>query len=137
MKWKRIPKEKAVQPETGYYSIWKELIADEGSHQCVYCAIHDASFGGIRNFHIEHYKPKSLPRFQHLINSIANLFYACPICNTFKSNDWPSDPIPDHSVESYPDPSEIDYCQLFDVDAATGLISGKYLASKYMIEKMH
>lgn len=134
MKWKRIPKESASQPDSGNYKAWKQLIADEGFHQCVYCAIPDASLGGLRSFHIEHYKPKS--KFKDLENDINNLFYACPICNTFKSNDWPAEPNKDHSINSYPNPSILDYTDLFNTDPETGTISGKYIASKYIVEKL-
>jgi len=137
MKWKRIPKERSIQPSSGSYQDWKQEIADEGFHQCVYCAIHDADFGGIRNFHVEHYKPKSIVRFKDLRDDITNLYYACPICNTFKSNDWPSDPVDDFSIHCYPDPSIIDYCDIFVLDEQSGLVSGRYIASKYMVEKLY
>lgn len=135
MRWKRIPKEHAVQPSSGQYSDWKQRIADEGFHQCVYCAIHEASFGGIRNFHIEHYRPKS--KFPDLINDIKNLYYACPICNTFKSNDWPSDTTEDFSRHCYSDPSLVDYSDIFDTDRTSGMISGRHPASKYMVERVY
>ena len=137
MKWKRIPKEHTIQPSSGVYSDWKQIIADEGFHQCVYCAIHDANFGGIRNFHVEHYRPKSIPRFAKLKNDIKNLYYACPICNTFKSNDWPSDMVDDYSSHCYPDPSQVDYCEIFEVSDSDGIIEGKYLASKYIVERVY
>lgn len=137
MKWKRIPKENAVQPDKGTYEQWKPIVADEGSHQCVYCAIHEAVFGGIRNFHVEHYRPKSLKQFKHLRDDITNLYYACPVCNTFKSNDWPNDPVDDHSVRCYPDPSKTDYCALFDVNPKTGVLEGKYVASRYLEKRIH
>ena len=62
------PKEKTQQPTKGKYSDWKEILAEEGFNQCVYCAIPDACFGGIRNFHVEHYRPKS--KFKKLENNI-------------------------------------------------------------------
>lgn len=136
MKWKRIRKEASVQPASGIYSDWKPYIANEAENRCVYCAIHDAFLGGLRNFHVEHYRPKSIERFSSLENSIENLYYSCPICNTFKSNDWPNDPNDDHSIQCYPDPSKYDYCDLFEVNIETGLISGKYVATKYIVEKL-
>ena len=54
--------------------------------------------------------------------------------NTFKSNDWPCDPVQDNSVPSYPNPSEIDYNALFSVDAENGLIEGRYIAAEYIQE---
>jgi hypothetical protein len=136
MEWKRIPKENSRQPEEGTYSDWKPLLAEEGFHQCVYCAIPEPQFGGIRNFHIEHYKPKSRREFEHLINDIRNLFYACAICNTFKGADWPSDPVHNFSNPSYPDPGNTCYEEIFSREEG-GLIRGRYTAAVYMIEKLY
>ncbi len=137
MNWKRIPKEKSTQPEKGAYHDWKELLAEEGFYQCVYCAISEGSMGGIRNFHVEHYKPKGLPAFAHLENVFTNLFYACPICNSFKGDDWPEDPTEELNNFSYPDPSRIDYSEIFIKNIGTPFIDGKNTASKYMIEKLY
>lgn len=134
MKWKRIPKEESKQPPKGKYSDWKQLLADEGFNQCVYCAIHESSFGGIRNYHVEHYRPKS--KFEALENDIKNLFYACAICNTFKSDDWPEEPCKDYSNVSYPYPGEVDYSDIFITNSSPGVIKGKYVASKYMVQKL-
>lgn len=136
MKWKRIPKENSTQPATGKYSDWKHLLAEEGFHQCVYCALHDATFGE-RNFHVEHYKPKSNRRFKHLEDIFSNLFYACPVCNVFKSDSWPGAPKKDHSVEAYPDPSKCDYSNLFKVVNRTGQIKGQFVASRFLIARLH
>lgn len=136
MKWRRIPKETSTQPATGKYSDWKHLLAEEALHQCVYCALHDATFGE-RNFHVEHYKPKSIYRFKHLEHIFSNLFYACPVCNVFKGDSWPRAPKKDHSVEAYPNPSTCDYSDLFSVSMRTGQITGKFLASRFLITRLH
>lgn len=135
MNWKIIKKNPANQPKKGTYRDWKPLIAEEGFNQCVYCAIPENSMGGIRNFHVEHYRPKSI--FVDQENDYCNLFYACPICNSFKSNDWPCNPPEDNSKASYPNPSEVDYNLLFDLDSQKGLIYGKNIAAKYVQEKMY
>lgn len=136
MKWKRIPKENSTQPPTGKYSDWKHLLAEEGFHQCVYCALCDATFGE-RNFHVEHYKPKSNYRFKHLEDIFSNLFYACPVCNVFKGDSWPGAPKKDHSVEAYPNPSKCDYSDLFDEVTRTGQIKGKFVASRFLVARLH
>jgi hypothetical protein len=136
MKWRRVPKENTTQPARGVYSDWKHILAEEGFHQCVYCALHDATFGE-RNFHVEHYKPKSHHRFKHLEHNIKNLFYACPVCNVFKGNSWPRAPKKDHSVEAYPNPSTCDYCELFDLVESSGEIVGKFPASRFLIVRLH
>lgn len=135
MIWKLIPKQNSVQPKNGTYTDWKSILAKEGFNQCVYCAIHDSDFGGIRNFHVEHFKPKSI--FKNLVNNIKNLFYSCPICNTFKGNEWHKPSIPDDFKKIYyPDPSIIDYNSLFDINPNTGIIKGKYPISKFLTQKL-
>lgn len=136
MNWKRIPKENSSQPSTGTYKDWKELLSVEGFHQCVYCSISEAEFGGIRNFHVEHYKPKSLPAFASLVNTYTNLFFACAICNSFKSNDWLGEPTKELNTPCYPDPSVVDYSELFCVNDV-GILVGNNLAAKYLIQKIY
>src|ERR1051326_8981942 len=136
MKWKRIPKENSTQPATGKYSDWKHELAEEGFHQCVYCALRDATFGE-RNFHVEHYKPKSNYRFKHLEDIFSNLFYACPVCNVFKGDSWPRAPKKNHSVAAYPNPSKCDYSDLFNVSQRTGQITGRFTASRFLIARLH
>ncbi|MFD0962554.1 hypothetical protein [Pseudofulvibacter geojedonensis] len=136
MNWKKIDKDKSTQPSNGTYSDWKEQIAKECFYQCIYCSIHEEQFGGIDHYHIEHYRPKSIKRFKKLENDIKNLFYCCPICNRFKSNDWPNDP-DDLEVICYPDPSEYDYSNLIDVDGDNFKVEGKYLSTRYLIERLY
>lgn len=137
MKWLRITKESTPVPSHGSkYSDWKPELAEEGFHQCVYCTISESSFGGIRNFHVEHYKPKGLKQFTYLENEFSNLFYACAICNTFKSDDW-TDPVDDFSVGCYPDPSKKNYGELFQVDVDTALIAGRNTTGTYLVCKLY
>jgi hypothetical protein len=133
MNWKLVCKDKTKQPKTGTYSDWKELIAEECFYQCVYCSIHEAQFGGIDHYHIDHFRPKSREEFKELENSILNLFYACPICNRFKSNDWPGEP--NEEQPCYLDPSEVNYSDLFSVEG-TFLLKGKNVAARYIIERL-
>lgn len=133
MNWRLVIKDPKKQPVMGTYSDWKEQIAEECYFQCVYCSIHEAQFGGANNYHIDHFRPKSLPQFKSLENNILNLFYACPICNRFKSNDWPAEPNLD--VVSYPDPSQTDYSVLFRMNKNFE-IEGNYTASKYLVWRL-
>lgn len=132
MHWKLITKNKLNQPTTGTYSDWKEQIASECYHQCIYCAINEGRFGGIDHYHIEHYKPKS--KFKALENDICNLFYACPICNKFKGDDWPCDD-DDHNQVCYPNPSKVDYNNLFVVNSKYELI-GNNTAARYVVHRL-
>lgn len=122
-----------VQPERGDYSDWKPKIAADCGQQCTYCCISVARGGGIDNFHVDHFRPKS--RFSELQKTIENLFLACAICNRFKSDKWPRDPLPDHSAAAFPDPVQCDYNELFRLDGFR--VEGIYVASKYVIEQLY
>ena len=58
---------------------------------CAFCLLHELLAGGRHNFELDHFRPKSLPHFAHLINDFFNLFYACHPCNKLKANCWPPD----------------------------------------------
>lgn len=133
MSWFRIDKSQTQQP-AGKYNNWKEIIRLEARQQCVYCAINEAGFGGVRNFHIDHYRPKK--KFAELEHVIENLFYACAICNAFKGADWPAEPLADHSICAYPNPSEVDYSDLLVVDDEQ-LVRSNFISGKYVVERLY
>ena len=135
MNYRLIHKDPSTQPTAGVYSDWKEQISLECYKQCIYCTIHENQWGGVDHYHIEHYRPKSIPEFKKLENDICNLFYACPVCNRFKSDDWPAEP--DLNVVSYPDPSLTDYKTIFDFNNSTYTLIGKFTSSVYMIERLY
>jgi len=136
MEWKRIPKEITSIPNHGSkYSDWKSEIAEEGFHQCVYCAISENAFGGIRNFHIEHYRPKS--KRKDLENEFSNLFYACSICNSFKGNDWPNEPNKEMNNIAYPNPSVVNYNDIFEVNNNLHIVNGKNISATYIVERLY
>lgn len=135
MNYRLIPKDKKTQPAKGVYSDWKVQIADECFKQCVYCSIHENHWGGIDHFHIDHFRPKSIAAFSHLINDICNLFYACPICNRFKKDDWPANP--DLAIPSYPDPSITNYSTIFTFSITTFQISGNNPSANYVIHRLY
>lgn len=110
------------------------MIADHCGGQCIYCAISEARFGGIRNFHVEHFRPKV--KFPKLENDISNLYLACAICNVLKCDDWPCDPAIDHSLAAYPDPSAADYNLLLTVSPTTYELNSATIAGKYVIERI-
>ena len=136
MKWRRIDKSTTAQPSTGCYTDWKPILAEEAQNQCVYCCISDAHFGGIRNFHVEHFRPKK--KFPELEQVIANLFYACSICNVFKGDDWPAEPGGAAlDYPHYPDPSVTDYAEMFAVHPITARVDGANVTARYLIEKLN
>ena len=114
------------------YKHYKAYIRIDLKYACAYCQIHENEFGGPRNFHVEHYRPRSL--FRHLETAYTNLVYGCCVCNSFKSNDWPSDdPIADGV--GYLDPCEHDYDEHF-VQRQFRLI-GLSAVATYMVERLH
>lgn len=133
MKWKPVNNTSRLQPPSGEYADWKMIIARDCSRQCVYCAIHESLFGGIRNFTIDHYRPRSL--FEELMHIITNLYLACGVCNAFKGDDWPNEPALDHSLEAYPDPGGVDYNTIFQI-ANTHEVVGLTTASRYVVERL-
>lgn len=136
MKWFRIPKESSAIPNVGNsYRDWKEHLSLEGKNQCVYCTINIKSFGGIRNFHVEHYRPKAKNKFPKLENEYSNLFFACSICNCFKSDDWPNEPSTLLDNDAFPDPSKIDYSNFLECKNHS-IIESKYITGKYIIQKL-
>lgn len=121
-----------MQPP-GIYSDWKEIVRAECKGQCVYCSINEGGFGGVRNFHLDHYRPKK--KFEHLTNVIENIFYSCSICNSFKGADWPCEPACDHSSCAFPDPSIVNYSDIFSVTDRKEIVSS-FVAGKYLIERL-
>jgi hypothetical protein len=134
MSWFKIIKSK--KPRKGkYYWDWKEQLSVEGRHQCVYCTIGEGPFGGIRNFHIEHYRPKSTPKFKKLEHDYNNLFFACSICNCFKGDDWPNEPNNALNIKCYPNPTKVNYAYIFSLRNDYSL-NGRVFAARYIIEKL-
>lgn len=134
MNWPVLQGKARVQPAVGSYEDWKAPIAADCAGQCVYCSIREAENGGVANFQIDHFRPKSL--FATLRDVISNLYLSCAICNRFKSNDWPSEPTSDHSHAGYVDPSHADYNQLLRVDAASYCLSSDCIAGRYTINRL-
>ena len=75
-------------PIYGEYSSYKKYLRFEFDYHCAYCDIHEAEDGGSKNFHIDHYLPKS--RFPEKCCEYSNLFYSCADCNRLKGNYWAS-----------------------------------------------
>lgn len=133
MNWRLIERNRRIQ-EKGVYTEWKQQISDDCYNHCVYCSIHENPWGGIDHYHIEHFRPKS--KFTHLEHIITNLYHACPICNKFKSDDWPNECDKLDKV-CYPDPSDHNYTDLFQLDLSNYSIQGKFIASTYLINRLY
>ncbi len=92
------------------YKTYLEPLRNDFSKRCWYCNIPDVFYGWIKEFHIDHFKPKknkSFPAFSSLTNEYTNLVYSCPSCNRYKGNTWSA------SEPNWIDPIEPIYWQLF------------------------
>lgn len=134
MRWPNLVGKSRLQPGGGHWHDWKQAIADHCGGRCIYCAIPEGRFGGIRNFHVEHFRPKA--KFRELENDISNLYLACAVCNVLKCDDWPAEPLSDHSIAAYPDPSVCDYNNLFMVSIGTYEVDSATIAGKYVRERI-
>jgi hypothetical protein len=72
------------------YQSYKRFLQTEFLRVCVYCRQPDSSAPNL-NFGVDHYRPKSIPRFASLVCDYENLYYCCGNCNSRKNNDWPLD----------------------------------------------
>lgn len=71
------------------YRSYRPYLQIDFRRQCCYCGMHEApEHPG--SFAIEHFRPKE--KFPNLECVYPNLYYACPRCNRFKWNHWPSGP---------------------------------------------
>ena len=134
MRWPLLAGKARTQPASGHWDSWKQVIADDCEGRCIYCGIPEARFGGVRNFHVEHFRPKV--KFPALEDAIRNLYLACAICNVLKCDDWPAEPAADHSIASYPDPALTDFNMLLRTSATTHEVEADTLAARYMIERL-
>ena len=130
-----IPNRTCTKKYSNYTSYKPHLRSDFG-RRCGYCNDTDALCGGVRGFHIDHFRPQA--PFSHLKNEYSNLVYACPYCNGSKSNDWPSG---DENIavlsdgSGYLDPCNIDFDQHFE-RYDHGHIRPKTPVAKYMYKKL-
>lgn len=133
MNWFVVPRIRP-RPTSGSYSSWKPRIAKNCRGQCVYCTISEGEYGGLDNFHVEHFRPKV--RFKKLKNDIDNLYVACAICNRFKSDDWPGEPDSKGKKATFLDPGVADYNHHIQLQGGTMLLRGSTIAGSFIVERL-
>ncbi len=108
------------------YRKYKLLLSTDFNQRCGYTDCHHSWFGGMSNFHIDHFKAKS--KFPELKTEYSNLVYSCSFVNIAKGND---------DSEFYFDPCEVDFNMYFERDML-GNINPKAdsVEAKYMHIKM-
>jgi len=72
-------------PQYRTYSSYRKYLRSVSNCSCTYCTITENESPGA-TFVIEHFRPKSL--FKDLECECTNLRYACPRCNSYKSDLW-------------------------------------------------
>ena len=133
MNWFVVPLMRP-RPTGGTYPDWKEAILRRCGGQCVYCTISEGEYGGSDNFHVEHFRPKSL--FAALENEIDNLFSACAICNRFKGDDWPGEPDAAGGTATFLDPAVADYHAHIKMPRPGVALVGGTVAGVYVVERL-
>lgn len=72
------------------YGKFRPYLREDFLQCCAYCLLHERFAGGEESFEIDHFKPKSMPEFAHLIYEYTNLYYSCHRCNKEKRAKWPT-----------------------------------------------
>lgn len=72
------------------YQKYRQEIREDCQGRCVYCDCHENDLGGSYMMHLDHFRPKGLPQFKHLLYNPNNLVWACSKCNNLKSDKWPA-----------------------------------------------
>lgn len=97
---------------------------------CVYCRQPDSSAPNL-NFGVDHYRPKSIPRFASLLCDYQNLYYCCSGCNSRKNNYWPADEKLDPFIVN---PCDYIMGQHLRFEGLTGLVSTRTRFGEYTEE---
>jgi hypothetical protein len=120
------------QPQRTYtvthkdYRKYKKPLAKDFQNKCGYTNCHHSWFGGITNFHIDHFKAKSL--YPLLVNDYENLVYATSFVNISKSDD---------DNDLYLDPCKVDFNLHFERDTHGNILpKSDSPHAKYMYEKL-
>ena len=72
---KENPERTYKGPELKPYGKYKSKLVEDFNGRCGYTDCNHLWFGGRRNFHIDHFKPKS--KYPHLETKYSNLVYSC------------------------------------------------------------
>jgi uncharacterized protein (TIGR02646 family) len=125
----------AGTPAFRRYQDYKPYLRADFRHSCAYCLLHERQLLTDHwSFTIDHFRPKGLPRFRHLRNIYANLYYACPRCNTYKGNVWPARSTVARG-SGFVDPCAQDPLNHFSFDAGGG-IAPRTAAGAYTIRHL-
>jgi hypothetical protein len=82
-------------PPSGY-SNYRFYARIDFERRCAYCLLREIFAGGIENFELDHFRPKS--RFPKEESNFYNLYYSCHPCNRIKHDTWPSQILQDQGI---------------------------------------
>ena len=120
------PKRTYLGKQYKNYRSYKPHLETDFNKRCGYSDCHQAWFGGMSNFHIDHFKAQS--KFPELETVYANLVYTCSFINIAKSDDESS---------LYLDPCEVDFNDHFDRDKLGNIYPKPHSAEAiYMHKKL-
>lgn len=110
------------------YGRYKSFLAKDFYNRCGYTDCPDFWFGGIGNFHIDHFIPwKKHPSKPNLKTDYNNLVYCCSYVNILKSDD----------ETAYLDPCNVDYNDHFSRDVVGNITPNKTSAHAiYMYDRL-
>lgn len=112
------------------YQTYKRFLQTEFKRVCVYCRQPDSSAPNL-NFGVDHYRPKGLSKFAHLVCEYDNLYYCCGSCNSRKSNDWPIDETIGPFVVN---PCDYEMASHLRFDSKTGKVSARTFDGQHTID---
>lgn len=120
------------------YAGYREYIAVDCQRRCVYCDVAEDEVGGAESMHLDHFRPRSLPEFEHLANDPLNLHYACARCNLWKSNKWPAQgtQYTHDGINGFVDPFSDDRSEYFSVKP-DGQIETLKPPASYLVKVLH
>ena len=110
------------------YVSYKPYLATDFFNRCGYTDCSDFWFGGVNNFHIDHFVPwKNYPANPKLKIDYQNLVYCCSYVNILKSND----------ETDYIDPCNVDFNNHFNWDVSGNIEPvATSTSANYMYKKL-
>jgi HNH endonuclease len=121
---------KLLPPRLKRYGSYKRYLQYEFKRVCVYCREPDSHSSRLV-FQVDHYRPKSLPRFAALETDYTNLYYCCGSCNSRKNNYWPADEATHAWIVN---PCEHEMASHLRFNASTGSVEWRSIHGEWTVE---
>ena len=111
---------------------YRAAVREDFRRTCAYCVLSELWAGGVENFELEHFRPKSL--FPHLSSNFYNLYWSCHACNKLKRTLWPT-PEMLHAGIGFVDLCASSFEEHF-VDEPDGTWTAKTESARFTIEML-